>query len=203
MKTETPGHVRKAWLVFKGRPGAFVGAAVVIFLLWALLEVLVITLHETGVIFNVALHLVFMLLIAGAMAGLHGMALAGLAGDSVSLADLTRWLPRGPQFLAAAVLYVLLVAVGLVLLIVPGVFLAVRFGLFPQVVATTQAGPLEALRLAGRLTAGRWAHVAGVLARALLVTLAGAALLGVGAFVTFPLAVIACSSLYRSLNAER
>jgi hypothetical protein len=199
MSNTERAYFRVAWRVFRAQPSVFIAGAIVPFLLWALLEILVISFSNLGVIVNVILHLLFMFLISGAMVGLHGIALQGVAGKTVEIRELVAHLTRGPHFLAATILYVLGIILSCALLILPGIYFAVRYALFPQVLASREVGPVEALHLAGEVTKNQWWHVAGVLARAFLLTLLGTAVLGIGAFITFPWAVIACSSLYTTL----
>lgn len=199
--TERPFRV--AWRHFKASPGTFIASALVVFLLWALLEILVITLAHLGTVINISLHIIFMALMSAGIVGLHGLASDSLDGRPIALRDLARWLPRGPHFLAAAIIYTLCVGAGLIALAVPGLYVAVRFGMFPHVLATQKAGPIDALRFAARLSQGQTWRVGGILARSLLLTLAGAAVLGVGALITYPVAVIATTSAFRSLLSAR
>jgi uncharacterized membrane protein len=59
------------------------------------------------------------------------------------------------------------------------------------------------LRDAAALSRGRWWTVCVVMLMALLLNLAGAAFLGLGLLITFPVSLLAKSDLYRSLQRLR
>lgn len=73
--------------------------------------------------------------------------------------------------LLAALAAVLGVTVGLFLLILPGLYLVVRWFLFPQAVAIEERTGLEPLRRSGQLVARSWFRAAGVVLAANLLAL--------------------------------
>jgi hypothetical protein len=200
---DRPAHLVRAWRAFRNQPGPFVLASLLLFLEWALLELLVVALHRLGVVVNVLLHVGFLVVLCGTLLGLHRMARAALAGEAVSAGEALRELQRGGALFVATVIYLGVVAIGFVLLVVPGVYLAARWAFFAQILATEPGGPLAALRRSHDLTARCWPEVAMALGAALLVTLAGAAILGVGAFVGFPVALLSLASLYETIATRR
>jgi hypothetical protein len=149
---------------------------------------------------NVLLHLAFLVLASGLMVGIHSMAMEVVDGRMPHLKLLTASLERGPRYLLAFCLYFLSVVVGLLLLVVPGVYVAVRYALFGQVFATKQTSTLGALRDAGSLSRGQWWAMCRVLVAALALNLAGAALLGLGLVISFPISLLVASSLFRTLQ---
>src|SRR5258708_23816489 len=100
----------------------------------------------------------------------------------------------------ALCLYLVAVAAGLALLVVPGVYLAVRYAFFGNVLAARPASALDALREAAALSRDRWWMVFRLLLWVAALNLAGAALLGLGLLVSLPVALIATSSLFLSLQ---
>ncbi len=172
----------------------------ILFASWVALELAVVGLHRFGFVVWLVLHLVFLFLFSGLIVGCHGIALKAADGNAPNLTDLTALLDRGPSFLLAFCIYLVAVAGGLVLLVVPGIYVAVRYALFGHILATRPASALEALRGAAALSHGRWWTVCGFVLMALLLNLAGAALLGVGLVITFPVTLLATSSLYLSLQ---
>jgi hypothetical protein len=197
------GPFRRAWRLFREFRREFLLAMLVLFAEWAVLEVLVITLNRLGPIVNVILHGAFLIVFSGSLLGLHRMALMAHAGRRPGLRELAPPLSRGISFLAASILYGVSVTAGLVLLVAPGLYLAVRWAFYPQVLASTDLSALAALKRSWTITSGRWSKCAGVLGLGILVTLAGAALLGVGAFVGIPVAVLAMAGAFRAGAAER
>ncbi len=85
----------------------------------------------------------------------------------------------------------------------PGVYVAVRYCLFGHVIAASESSAVEALREAGALTLGRWWAMGRFLAVVLAINVAGAALLGLGLLVSFPVSLLATASLYRTLERGR
>ena len=195
-------HLRIAWHAFKSHRRVLVLSVLILFGSWVTLEVTVVTLHRFGVALNVLLHLVFLMLFAGLMVGLNSIALQIVDGRVPSLKCLTSLLARGPTYLLALSLYAVAVAAGLLLLVVPGVYLAVRYALFGQVLGARRASALEALRDAGLLSHGRWWTVFGFLVTVAALNIAGAALLGLGLLISFPVALLATSSLFRTLQRQ-
>jgi hypothetical protein len=195
-------HLRIAWCAFEAHWRVFVLATLVLFGAWAGLELAVATLHRLGVALNVVLHLAFLVLFSGLMVGFHGIALQAIEGRAPTLKDLTGLLARGPTVLLAWCLYCLAVAAGLVLLVVPGVHIAVRYSLFGHVLASRQASALDALREAGSLAQGRWWALCRCLLAVAALNLAGAAILGLGLFISLPVGLLATASLFRALQRQ-
>lgn len=173
----------------------------ILFASWVALELAVVGLYRFGFVVWLVLHLVFLFLFSGLIVGCHGIALKAADGNAPNLTDLTVLLDRGPSFLLAFCIYLVAVAGGLVLLVVPGIYVAVRYALFGHILANTaRIGSCGPAGCCGALSHGRWWTVCGFVLMALLLNLAGAALLGVGLIITFPVTLLATSSLYLSLQ---
>lgn len=198
----TGSHFRIARTAFKANARVFVLSMLVLFASWVALELSVVALHRFGLVPNVLLHLAFLLFASGLIVGLHGIALEALDGRAPHLKRLTASLERGPSYLLAFGLYVASVAIGLALLVVPGVYVAVRYAPFGQVLAMKHASALEALRDSASLTQGRWWATCRVLLIALVLNLAGAALLGVGLLVSWPVSLLMVTSLFRTFQGS-
>ena len=193
-------HFQNAWKAFKLYPRVFIFSMLILFGSWVILEVAVVSLHRLGFVVWLVLHLAFFVFFSGLMAGLHRLALETVNGKVPELANLTALLGRGPAFLLAFCIYSAAVIAGLVLLIVPGIYVAVKYAFFGQVLATTATTAPQALRDAAVIADGRWWTLFSLLLMAMLLNLAGAAFLGVGLLITFPVSLLATSDLYRSLQ---
>jgi uncharacterized membrane protein len=191
---------RTGWRAFRSHPGVYVAAMLILFASWVALELAVVALHRFGIVPWIVLHLAFLWFASGLMLGLHGIALQAVDGKEPALRELTALLPRASAFLLGLCIYGLAVVVGLALLVVPGIYLAGRYALFGQALAARPLSALGALREAAALSAGRRSRVCGFWLAALVLNLAGAALLGLGLLVTFPVTLLATASLYRSLQ---
>ena len=132
--------------------------------------------------------------------GFIGIALRVADGKPADLKQLTAFLRRGPAFLLGFCIYSVAVGAGLVFFILPGIYVAARYALFPQVLAAKPVSALEAMSEAAALSSGRWRTVCLFLLIALGLNLLGAALLGLGFLVTFPITLVATSLLYRSFQ---
>lgn len=197
-------HLRIAWRLYKLHRRVLIPSVLVLFGSWACLELSVVALHRLGVVLNVVLHLAFLILFSGLMVGLHRIALQALENaHAPTLKSLTAWLARGPSYLLALCLYLTAVAAGLALLVVPGVYLAVRYAFFGHVLAGRPASALDALREAASLSRGRWWTLFRLLLAVAALNLAGAALLGLGLLVSFPVALLATSNLFLSFQPSQ
>ena len=193
-------HFGIGWRAFRSHPRVFVLSMLILFASWVVLEVAVISLQRFGVVVWLILHFAFFLFFSGLMVGFHRIALNSVDGRAPELGDLIALLGRGPTYLLASCIYLVAVVGGLLLLVVPGVIIAVRYAFFGQVIATTSRSALEALCGSAALSKDRMLMLGAFLLLALLLNLAGAAFLGVGSFITFPVTLLATSNLYRSLQ---
>jgi len=107
-----------------------------------------------------------------------------------------------PQFFVAALLYHLLVTVGLLLLIVPGIIWALQYKFYGYFIAEG-AGPIEALKKSYKITKGHlwelfWFNVIliGILILGIMAFL-------VGLFVAIPLIMNATAHAYRQLSGNK
>ncbi|HEU5245747.1 MAG TPA: hypothetical protein VFU09_01520, partial [Candidatus Udaeobacter sp.] len=85
-------------------------------------------------------------------------------------------------------------------LIVPGIYLAIRYCLFAQIITDKSAGALAALRNAAVLARGNWLQLGALFLIALLLNVVGAAILGFGLVISFPVSLLAIAGFYRSLQ---
>lgn len=193
-------HFETGWRLFKSRASVFVVSMLLLFLSWVVLEIAVVFLHRVGLAVWLVLHLAWLFLFAGMLVGLHVMALKSVDGEIPRVGDLFGSLERGPAYLLALSIYCLAVSGGLVLLIVPGIYLAIRYCLFAQVITDTSAPALPALRKAAALAHGNWAPLGALFLIAFLLNIAGTALLGIGLIISFPVSLLAIAGFYRSLQ---
>lgn len=193
-------HLQIAWRLFKTHWRMLVLAELVLFGSWVGLELAVIALHRFGAFVNLVLHLTFLLLFSGLMVGFLGIARQFVNGNVATLRDLSGKLARGPSFLTAFCLYLVAVLLGLVVFLIPGVYLAVRYALFGQVLAGTRESVHGGLHRAGELSQGHWWQVCSFLLVVAALNLAGAAMLGIGLLISFPVSMLAAASLYRTLD---
>ena len=200
MPDRVTSHFETGWRLFKSHASIFVVSMLLIFLSWVVLEIAVIFLQRLGLTVWLVLHLGWLFLFSGMLVGLHVMALKSVDGEIPRVGDLFGLLERGPAYVLALGIYYLAMSGGLVLLIVPGIYLAIRYCLFAQVITDTSASALAALRKAAALAHGNWAPLGALFLIAFLLSLAGMALLGIGLIISFPVSLLAIAGFYRSLQ---
>jgi uncharacterized membrane protein len=124
-------------------------------------------------------------------------------GQPVSLRDLfiADW-SLFWRFVGTAILFALIIGIGLILLVIPGIILGVRYRFCGYFVVDRNARPLAALTQSAAATNGvRWQiFLLGIVL--FFLNVLGALLLGVGLLVTAPLSYIAWARVYRTLTAE-
>ena len=135
--------------------------------------------------------------------GLTRISLRHYDKKPVQISDIFRTHNVFFRFLLGALLYHLIVIVGLVLLIVPGIIWSIQFKFYIYFIVDKGAGPIEALKMSSRITKGAkwdlfWFNV----------TLVGILILGlaafvVGLFVAIPLIMVSTAHVYRKLLKSR
>ncbi len=189
-----------AWSAYRRRWSLFTGVLVAMLGAWIVLEVVVVTTQRFGILAWALAHIAFLLCFAGMEAGVLRISLALQDGRNPRIADAFKHFNLGPGFLAAQLLYLAMVLAGLVLLIVPGLFLAARFALFGFQNAAGEGGVLRSFKQSADLTRGATGRLAATLVTLFVFNLLGAALLGLGLFVTVPLSVLMMASIDRQLS---
>ena len=108
----------------------------------------------------------------------------------------------GPKFLAGQMLYLLMVAIGLLLLVFPGVYLSVRYGLFGFFMAAGEANLMRTFQQSAILSVGAKTYLLWIFVALLVFNALGASLLGLGLFITVPLSVLMMTAIYRKLSTR-
>jgi hypothetical protein len=189
-----------AWPTFKKHFVLFAAILLTIAAAWVVLEVVVVAGQRLGLVWWAAAHLAFLVFVAGIEAGWVRVCLALYDGGEPAFADIFGHLALGPWFLAAQLIYLFLVLVGLALLVVPGLYLGTRFALFGFPLATGEADLIRSFQRSALLTTGTRLSLFGALLSLLIFNVLGACLLGIGLFVTLPLSVLILTAVYRQLS---
>lgn len=113
--------------------------------------------------------------------------------------DLFNTFPLIPKFLAASILYLLILAGGFVLFVFPMVIWGIRYSLFPYFIVDKGVGPIEALSLSAKATEGAKWDLLGLFFVLITINVLGALCLLIGLFITAPTTWIAHASVYRYL----
>jgi uncharacterized membrane protein len=102
----------------------------------------------------IALVIIYMLIYQVVELGLLGIALEFRDGQPHKIEDLFKNLHLFPRFIAASIIYGLMVTAGFFLLIVPGVYLAIKYQFYGYLIIDKGMGAIEALRESARITEG-------------------------------------------------
>jgi len=112
-------------------------------------------------------------------------------------------LPLFLNYLAASILYGLIVLVGVLLLIVPGIIWSIQFQFYNYAIVDEGLGPIAALERSSQITKGAKWQVLGLNIMVFLISLAGVLCFVVGIIPAEAVAVIAVANVYRRLSAKR
>lgn len=189
------------WRTMKSRLGLFVGAAVITF---------VVTLALSGVGEVVRRYGALSALIAIASQVAHAwlwMSWTRLSLDvhddrRAALEDFVPDLGRFLEYLATAILYSLVVAVGLILLVVPGIYWGVRLSMAGFLVIDRGLDPIAALHASSDVTRGARGRLFLLFLACIGLNLLGALALGIGLLFTVPATIMALAFTYRRLVAR-
>jgi hypothetical protein len=195
-------EIRFAWEIVKENIGFFILLLIVAFFIENLPGII------SGVTKQNFPVVSFVLGIAGWIIGMvvqMGMIKVSLKfcdGEKGKLDDLLSSFSLVLPFLAASILYTLIVMAGFILLIVPGVILGIKFSLFPYFIVDERLGPIEALKASASATSGAKIDLFlfGFLIG--LINIGGAMALLIGLFVTIPVSMVAYASVYRKLAGK-
>jgi len=119
---------------------------------------------------------------------------------NVNLGHLFSIFPQILKYIAANILYSLVIIIGLALFIIPGIYWGVKYSLFPYFIIDKEVGPIEALKLSGEATEGaKWDLFAfGIVS--MLIAWLGVICLVIGLFAALPTIWIASAAIYRRLT---
>lgn len=122
--------------------------------------------------------------------------------EKVSFADLFSCFPLFFKYVGAMVLYLLIVACGLILLVVPGIIWAIRFSFYSYFIVDKGLGPIKALKESWGITKGSAWNVflldllnGGIIILGVLCVI-------VGLFAAIPVVSLASVYVYRKLELK-
>jgi uncharacterized membrane protein len=104
------------------------------------------------------------------------------------------------DYLGASVLYMLIVAGGLILLIVPGIIWAIKFGYYGYFIIDRKSSAIDALKQSSALTNGAKGGLFWFGLAMIGINILGALCLGIGVLVSLPLSWLAAAVVYRRLQ---
>lgn len=133
-------------------------------------------------------------------AGLARVSLNVCSGEKAKIEDLFSQTRKLGALFGSAILFYIIVFVGLIALVVPGIYMAIRCGFFMNAIVDRNLGPIEALKYSYRLTANNTLSLFGLGIMSLLVILAGVLALVVGLLFAIPVVTLVVPLAYRFLQ---
>lgn len=156
---------------------------------------------EKGIITVVA-SLIFWALQIIVDLGLIKISLRMHDGEKAAVSDLFSTSELVLKYLAASILYGVIIAAGFLLLVIPGIIFAIKLQFYSYFIVDKNSGPIEALKKSWAVTRGaNW----NLYLFALLqsgVTLLGLLALLVGLLVAVPVTSLANAYVYRKLSSR-
>lgn len=206
MEFSAGSAIRFGWETFKRRPWLFVGSALAILLVSAVIDVLTGALDgiisgtpDEPTMLGTAINLAL-----GTLISMGATAFYLAAHDNPDAANLSLlWHPQPFwKYLGASILLALVIIAGLILLIVTGVIFGLMFMFTPFIVIERELGPIEAMKESDRLTRGHKWPLFGFAIVLVLINLLGALALVVGLLVSIPVSTLAFIHAYRVLGGK-
>jgi uncharacterized membrane protein len=149
-----------------------------------------------------ALHLAFFLVFSALMLSIHSMALEAVDGRVPTVNLAPSHFGSAASYLLTSAIYWFTVLLGLCLFVVPGLIAATTWAPFRFLLADGSAALTVPLREASLLSSSHRWRVFRAFVTSVLLNLAGAALLGLGLLVSFPVTIILRARLFRQLQAK-
>ena len=129
-------------------------------------------------------------------------ALATCSGDRGTLNDFFPSALEYMRYIAASILYAVVIVAGLLLFIVPGIILAVRLQPFGFALVERDLGPVESLRYSFAITRKAEATLIVQTAMIVLILVTGLCLLLLGFLVALPFTLVVQAVAYRRLSDQ-
>lgn len=106
------------------------------------------------------------------------------------------------SWIAANLLFGLMIFFGLLFFVIPGFYLMSRYALYPFFLLDKNLTAIEALKAASKASEGKRWYLFLLMMSVLLINLLGALLFGVGLFFTIPLTILTFAVVYQSIVGE-
>lgn len=103
------------------------------------------------------------------------------------------------KYLAASILYGLIILGGFILLVIPGIYFAIKYYFVLYLVVDKNMGPIEALKKSGKITQNVMLELLYLVVALIVLNIAGFLLFGIGLLVTIPISMVATAHIYKKL----
>lgn len=149
-----------------------------------------------------ALFLIFFVLEILFYVGYYKMALIAADGLEPSLSAFSASIRKMLNILLAAILFGILMNIGMLLCIIPGIIVAVRLRYFLFFIIDKDRNAIDSITESWEITKGETWKLVLLDLSLFLINIAGMICCGIGLLVTFPMTIIAYALVYRKLTEE-
>ena len=192
---------RTAWRALKTQFWLLVGLVIGFTIIFSLLLVYAVpTKGESVSIGGLIVALISLLLLCLFMMGYLKNCFQTLDGEEPQFSAYGQVSEKLFSFLVAFILFVIMVAIGLVLLIVPGIYLAFRLQFFYAFMVDENTGVIESFKKSWDITKGHALKLFLGMLLMLLISFAGLLTLIIGVFITTPLTALMYANMFRKLT---
>ncbi|MFH1645231.1 MAG: hypothetical protein ABIB11_02315 [Candidatus Omnitrophota bacterium] len=191
--------IASGWNAFKSQKGMFIGIVFISALFYIIPNFLQDNLKDAQILAALIGVAAWVLQSAIAM-GMARVSLQVTDKGSSSVSELFSCFSLLLKYIAASVLYGLMVFIGMILLIVPGIIVAMRGQFFVYYIIDEGAGPIEALKKSFEITKGSVVNLLLLSLVTILLNIVGVLAIGLGIFVSIPITLVAYAFVYRKLN---
>jgi uncharacterized membrane protein len=187
------------WDTMKNNIGFFIGLLIIAFFAENIFGIIGDLFKNDLPVISVIFYLVGIILSIVIQLGLIKISIQFCDSIKGKIADLFSSFDLIIKYVAASILYFLIILGGFILLIIPGIIWGIKFMLYPYFIVDQGLGPIEALKASARATDGvkfnLWLF--GLLLG--LINIAGVLVLGIGLFVSIPISMVAFAYVFREL----
>jgi len=200
LKFSINGAIKFGWQITKRHFWFFVAVIIISILLNMIPEFIAGMFEENARILSMILNILSWAISIVVQMGLFKIALKFCDDEQVVISDLFSCIPLFIKYVFGAILYGLIVFVGMILLIIPGVIWAMKLQYFSYFIIDKKLGPVEALKESSRITTGIKWDVFAFCSLLIVINLIGFLCFVLGLFVTIPMTLVAYAFVYRTLQ---
>lgn len=196
----------EAWLLVKKYFWVLVGVVALQFILINLPSIVeeavknAYKLRESNLFVALSATLITIIISSIVQPGLIGISLKTADGGTPRFADLFSQARIALKYFCGALLYNVIVFVGLLLLVIPGVIWFLKFSFWQYALVDKNAGILESFHASSRMTAGYKKSLFVLYVYLGALNTLGIIALGVGLLATVPLTILVLARVYRKLS---
>lgn len=192
------------WRTFEGNLGLLIGVAIVVIVVTAIPQGISAAArqNDSNSLLATLMSLVASILQLILSLGVVHIVLKLISGQQAEIGDLFGRMSQLLSYIVAAILVGLAVVVGLFLLIVPGIYLALRMGLFVYFIVDDGAGPIAAIQRSWDATSGVTLKLFVMMVVFILINILGLIPCFLGLLITYPVTYLAHAAVYRTLREQ-